>query len=288
LPAEVADALAIWTRIAGHAPDAAPGFMALVPALIHRAGAFTAPGGLAGIPDALVAAVRQAGVEVRLGTRVRAIHHDGRAVSAVETESGDRLEARLVMSNVGLSTYLSLLVPRVEAAARPLEALPLQSPGLCAYVVAHGAKPRAYLRFRRDGGATRVLVAPGGEAAGAAMAMRLIAPIAHETAAALGQSGQEERLAALVAEPWWRSGLDEVRVVARRVPATWGRTFGLHRDAMNSVMTPGLARRGRLAHRSPWVRGLYLAGSSTHPGQWVSFCCISGVLAAERAHADTC
>jgi phytoene dehydrogenase-like protein len=45
-------------------------------------------------------------------------------------------------------------------------------------------------------------------------------------------------------------------------------------------------RAGRLAHRSPYVRGLYLAGSSTHPGQWVSFCAVSGILAADRLRED--
>jgi phytoene dehydrogenase-like protein len=45
-------------------------------------------------------------------------------------------------------------------------------------------------------------------------------------------------------------------------------------------------RRGRLAHRSPHAARLYLAGSATHPGQWVSFCAISGVLAADLAHED--
>ena len=55
---------------------------------------------------------------------------------------------------------------------------------------------------------------------------------------------------------------------------------------MNPVMTALLMRAGRLAHRSPWLRGLYLAGSATLPGQWVSFCAISGVLAADRVRFD--
>ena len=87
-------------------------------------------------------------------------------------------------------------------------------------------------------------------------------------------------------EPWWRSSVDDVRVLGRRVPATWGAAFRLHRDSMNPVMTARLMRKGRIAHRSPWIRNLYLAGSSTHPGQWVSFCAISGVLAADRLHED--
>jgi phytoene dehydrogenase-like protein len=55
---------------------------------------------------------------------------------------------------------------------------------------------------------------------------------------------------------------------------------------MNPVMTARFMRSGRLAHRSPHLERLYLAGSSTHPGQWVSFCAISGVLAADRVLED--
>ena len=75
---------------------------------------------------------------------------------------------------------------------------------------------------------------------------------------------------------WWRRGF----------PPIWGGEFHLHRDAMNPVMTARLTRAGRLAHRSPYVRGLYLAGSATHPGQWVSFCAISGILAADLLLED--
>ena len=54
---------------------------------------------------------------------------------------------------------------------------------------------------------------------------------------------------------------------------------------MNPVMTARFMRSGRLAHRSPHLNKLYLAGSSTHPGQWV-LRAISGVLAADRVLED--
>jgi phytoene dehydrogenase-like protein len=57
---------------------------------------------------------------------------------------------------------------------------------------------------------------------------------------------------------------------------------------MNAAMTAAFMRRGRIAHRSPDLPGLYLAGSSTHPGQWISFCAISGVLAADALLEDFC
>ena len=56
---------------------------------------------------------------------------------------------------------------------------------------------------------------------------------------------------------------------------------------MNPVMTKELMRKGRLRHQSPYVKGLYLAGSGTHPGQWVSFCALSGLSAAQCVLDDT-
>ena len=108
----------------------------------------------------------------------------------------------------------------------------------------------------------------------------------HEEATRLGIEGQREYLNQLIEESWWREGVDDYRVVDTRVPSEWGTQFNLYRESMNPVMTAGFMRAGRLAHKSPYARGLYLAGSSTHPGQWVSFCAISGILAADDLLED--
>jgi len=108
----------------------------------------------------------------------------------------------------------------------------------------------------------------------------------HRRAEEGGVPAQEEYLERVVEEPWWKEHVPEHRVLATRTPREWGEAYQLHRDSMNPVMTASFMRAGRLAHRSPWVRGLYLAGSATHPGQWVSFCAISGILAARRLEED--
>jgi phytoene dehydrogenase-like protein len=115
---------------------------------------------------------------------------------------------------------------------------------------------------------------------------RLLAPMAHAAAEQGGPAGQRAYLERVLAEDWWRDGIAEHRVVATRIPAEWGAQYHLYRDSMNPVMTARFMREGRLAHRSPHVRGLYLAGSATHPGQWVSFCAVSGILAADRVRED--
>jgi phytoene dehydrogenase-like protein len=115
---------------------------------------------------------------------------------------------------------------------------------------------------------------------------RLLGPMDHRKAQSMGPVGQAEYLEKLLEEKWWREGIGEHRVLARRTPAEWGAEYSLACDSMNPVMTAKFMREGRLAHRSPDVRGLYLAGSATHPGQWVSFCAISGVLAADCLGKD--
>jgi phytoene dehydrogenase-like protein len=102
----------------------------------------------------------------------------------------------------------------------------------------------------------------------------------HDKAQRLGAAGQCEYLDRLLEEKWWQAAVSEFKVLAKRTPVKWGAEFSLAHDSMNPVMTAEFMREGRLSHRSPEVRGLYLAGSATHPGQWVSFCAISGVIAA--------
>jgi phytoene dehydrogenase-like protein len=288
LPAPVADAVSVWTHIAGRRIEEAPSFLAFVPALIHGVGAYYPSGGVETIPRALTEATMSSGVTIEPGVRARTIRCEAGRVTGVETETG-LVEADAVVSNVGLATYTDLVRPTPPAVSRWLAPLPLQSPGVCAYLRVRGEPRPPYLRFRIDGTGCRLFVATGVVAERSSDGFwpaRLIAPVDHDRAERGGPDWQQAYLDRLLAEDWWRQGLDEVNVVARRIPATWGPEFHLHRDAMNPVMTAKLMRSGRLAHRSPWVRGLYLAGAATHPGQWVSFCAISGILAADCLAQD--
>ena len=293
LPRPVQDAMGIWTHVAGQRLEEAPSPLAFVPALIHRIGAFYPALGIGSIPRTLAAAAANAGVRFAYGTRARGIEvHDGR-VRAVTSDTGERIEADAVVSNAsGVATYLHLLPAIPPRLRKKLESLPLQSPGACAYLAVRAAARPPYLRFFLPGAGrmcellvTPAVPCPELERDGWSPA-RLIAPMSHEQAEKGGAAGQRAFLDALLAQTWWRAHLDEHRVVETRIPAQWGSEYNLHRDSMNPVMTARFMREGRLAHRSPYVRGLYLAGSSTHPGQWVSFCAISGILAAQCVQDD--
>jgi phytoene dehydrogenase-like protein len=286
LPKEIADAVIIWTHIAGQSPDDAPSVMAFVPALIHGVGAYVPKAGMRAIPSLLKQHAEEIGVEIRVKTRVRRIRIDNRRVTGVETDDGNIVPCDAVVSNYnGIGTYEELVDGVPEWVRRRLRAVPLQSPGLCAYVRATGQPPLSYLRFLL-GANGHVTLAVARPADGEPFPMRLIAPIDHRRATDLGHEGQSRVLREMVDQTWWRDGLTDAQVVASRTSRQWGAEMNLYRDSMNPSMTRRLFLGGRMRHRSPWIRGLYLAGASTHPGQWVSFCAISGVLAAEALHQD--
>lgn len=291
LPEPVVQAIGIWTHVAGQKLAEAPSPLAFVPSLIHTAGCYYPLHGIGSIPHALAAAALRARAELRYGVEAREIRCSGGRVTGVETGDGF-LSADAVLSNVGgIRTYVELLRETPPAVRQSLKQLPLQSPGVCAYLAVRGAPRQPYLRFRLPPGELcRLFIAPANVAPEVAREgwspARFLAPMRHDEAERLRPEGQAAYLERLLAEPWWREGLDEVRVLERRIPSGWGQEFGLYRDSMNPVMTARFMRAGRIAHRSPYVRGLYLAGSSTHPGQWVSFCAISGVLAADRLRED--
>ena len=292
LPQEVVDALSIWTHVAGQRLEEAPSPLAFVPALVHSVGCFYPKEGIRAIPAALAKAAEGAGVEFRFRTKAKRICSDGGRVSAVETCAGERILADAVVSDCGIATYLELLDGTESPSRSRCEKLPLQSPGVCAYLAVRGKMEPPYLRFLLPGGdeRCRLFIRPGvlnpEERQGEWYPARLLGPMDHEKAKRVGAEGQAEYLQKLLDEKWWQEGVEEFRVLARRTPAEWGAEYSLARDSMNPVMTAKFMREGRLAHRSPELGGLYLAGSATHPGQWVSFCAISGVLAADCLQKD--
>ncbi len=294
LPAEIVDAIAIWTHVAGQTLDEAPSPLSFVPALIHGIGAYYPRGGIGTIPRVLADHARSLGVELRLSTKVRAIRREGARVTSVETESGATIDADAIVSNASaVGTYLDLVDGTPRGAARDLRALPLQSPGVCAYLSIASSSPRGgpYLHFRlaERGELTRVLIRPhvldDGAIVGARAPARILGPMRYAAAAA-GEPAQRDYLERVTAEPWWRAHVYDARMVATRTPQTWGEAHHLHAQSMNPVMTAKFMRQGRIPHRSPHFPGLYLAGSSTHPGQWVSFTAISGILAANLLRED--
>lgn len=293
LPTPVVNAMGIWTLVAGQRMSTAPAPMAFVPGLIHGVGSYYPVGGIGRLPKIMADIAQSAGVELRYQTKARSIRCKDDRVTGVETHSAEYIECDAVVANCGgVGTYVELLPSLSAAIKEQMARLPLQSPGICAYLAVRGTISSPYLKFSLsdEQDACRLLITP------TAMEpelvrdnwhpARLLMPLDHGRATAMGAAGQTATLKGLLSEKWWQEGITEFKVLQTRIPSQWGTEFHLYNNSMNPVMTASFMRAGRLAHRSPYVRGLYLAGSATHPGQWVSFCSISGVLSAEALHED--
>jgi phytoene dehydrogenase-like protein len=286
LPPALQASIGIWTHIAGQPMTQAPAPMAFVPGLFHGVGSYYPKGGMRAVPELLEREARAAGVDIKYNTKVASIQAPQQRVAGVVTAGGEFLPAAAVMSDAsGIGTYVELVDGFPAPEKEKLQKLPLQSPGTCAYLAVRGRQPPYYIRFKLRGAGCTAFVQPGLLAPELAQdgwyPARLISPLAHAEADALGAEGQRELIDQQLAESWWQEGISEYKVLHRRTTFEWGRDYHLYRDSMNPVMTSRLMLKGRLAHRSPTVKGLYLTGSSTHPGQWVSFCAIAGVLAAD-------
>jgi phytoene dehydrogenase-like protein len=289
LPAPVQEALAIWTHIAGQRIEEAPAPMAFVPAVIHTVGAYYPRSGIASIPNAVFTHAEKAGVEFRFQKVVSKIRTKNAQVIAVETQDGDVIETRTVLCNASaVGAYLELLDSTPPELAARLRSLPLQSPGVVVYLAVRGDLTSPYLRFNLTDAGCQLLVAPAAVQAITSewQPARLIAPLAHHVVLEQGPSGEQRHLDQLLSAAWWQRHCGDYRVLRTTTARQWASEFFLHNNSMNPVMTASFMRRGRMPHKSPYVKGLYFAGSSTHPGQWVSFCAISGVLAAQRLLAD--
>ncbi len=293
LPTPVVNAMGIWTHVAGQRMSTAPAPMAFVPGLIHGVGSYYPVGGIGKLPQILAAIAESAGVELRYGTKARSIRCKDNRVTGVEIHSAEYIECDAVVANCGgVGAYVELLPSLSAAIKEKMARLTLQSPGICAYLAVRGTISSPYLKFSLsdEQDACRLFITPTVMEPELVLndrhPARLLMPLDHGRAAAMGVAGQTAILERLLAEKWWQEGITDFKVLQTRTPAQWGADFHLYNNSMNPVMTASFMRAGRLAHRSPYVKGLYLAGSATHPGQWVSFCSISGVLSAQALHKD--
>lgn len=231
LPQPLQDAIAIWTHVAGQSAREAPSPMAFVAALIHTVGAYYPVGGIGVIPQALAAAANAAGVEMRYQTKVHGIRCRNGRVHGVETDQGEFLAADAVVSNhSGIGTYVDLVDTKPSVRKR-LEQLPLQSPGVCAYLAVRVGAESPYLRFLLPGGGEmcRLFINPAAMDPSLSrdgwFPARLLSPMSHAQAQRGGPEGQRAYLNHILNETWWRSSVRDVRILETRIPAEWGRSI---------------------------------------------------------------
>ncbi|MFP4002668.1 MAG: phytoene desaturase family protein [Alphaproteobacteria bacterium] len=310
----VAQMLDHFTQYVGSSPFNAPAVLCSIAYMQTGLGVWYPVGGTRAVPEALESLARELGVTFCLGDGVRRILHEGRRVTGIETDSGERVALSAVVSNMdSVRTYRELIgggIGRRFDRARGYEPA-------CSGVVLYLGLNRAYdhlqhhgFAFSRNAREEFDWIYRKGEPAPDPTCY--MAATARTDPATAPQGG--EALYVLVHTPYlrphhdWRQMFSEYRqVILDKLKRTAGLTDIEQRIVFESALTPqdiheryhvlngaiyGLASHGRFTgafkpgNRSRLLSGLYLAGGAAHPGPGMPMVMMSGWIAADTLDRD--
>jgi phytoene desaturase len=293
----------------GASPYLAPATLGVISHVEMTQGVWYPEGGVFGIAVALEKLARELGVEVQLKTGVSQVEVKGGRARGVILAGGQGVDAAAVLANVDVATLYSRLLPQGAAPAayvRRLRNAPMSCSAYLLLLGVNGRHPnlahhniffcRDYPKEFRDIFERGV---PPGEPT-------IYLSITSKTDSDDAPPGCENwyvlvNAPALGPEFDWKSGESALRdrvltqlaefgfdvrdrVVTERslTPVDLETKTGGWRGALYGELfnSPWVAFR-RPASRAVGIKGLYLAGGTTHPGGGVPMVMLSGKLAAE-------
>lgn len=274
---------------------------------LAREGTFHLPDGISTIAIALARAIRRAGSQIAYNRRVASIEtHRGR-VRGVRLDDGTRIACSRVVSALPIANTMELCPPVRDAFHAKISALPARWGAFMLYVglppgvvpanlASHhqlvadydapmGEANTAFLSFSGDGELRRARA--GG---------RAVTISTHTDVARWDRAYRDGSLDALRERYRARllAALDRVIpgasaravVIEAATPHTFARYTGRSRGLVGGLpQTPATAALGALSQRTP-VRGLYICGDTTFPGQSTVGATLSGLNAARSAAAS--
>lgn len=292
LNASIKNGIGIWTHIAAQPLDKAPSPMSFVPGLIHHVGAYYPENGIGSIAEKLYDECVEHNVKFMFNSKVKKIRIQNNRVTGIEYNENHFFECTQVISNnSAIDTYLNLIEETPVSFKNKIKTLPLQSPGICVFLRVKGNPTGSYIKFKleKDIPNCKSFILPDlitQKNTDDWMNARLVFPLPHKLSMNLSDEDCKKLIDSVLQETWWKAGITEFEVLSYNTPSTWSEKFVLYNKSMNPVMTSKFMRMGRIHHKSPYFKGLHFCGSSTHPGQWVSFCAISGILASNQLIKD--
>jgi phytoene desaturase len=310
---QVAQLLDHFTQYVGSAPNSSPAVLCGIAHMQTQEGVWYPAGGTRAIPTALVRLASDLNVDLRTSVGVRRIVVADGAVQGIETERGEFMSFAAVVSNAdAVRTYQHLL----DRAGTRRFARRRYEPA-CSGVVLYLGLRRAYdhllhhnFVFSRDPEEEFAQIYRYGEPASDPTCY-VCAPARTDSSVAPPGG---EALYVLVHTPYLRaqhnwSALFPAyrRTIFRKLADTAGLGDLEERIVCAHALTPqdiderygvlkgaiyGVASHGRFlgafkpGNRSPYVRGLYLAGGAAHPGPGMPMVLMSGWIAADALDRD--
>jgi phytoene desaturase len=310
----VAQMLDHFVQYVGSSPYGSPAVLCSIAHMQTNDGVWYPIGGTRAVPVALEKLARELGVTLHTGVGVSRIVEEAGRVTAIETDTGDRVNVSAVVSNMDSVRTMQELVRGVPAQkfARRWKREPA-----CSGVVFYLGLDRAYEHlahhdfvFSRDPEEEFDFIYKRGE------------PAPDPTCYIAAPSRTEPRVAPpggealyiLVHTPYlrphhdWQAMLPGYRkVIFDKLARTAGLKDLQDRIKVERVLTPqdihdryrvlngaiyGLASHGRMfgafkpGNRSRDLQGLYMAGGAAHPGPGMPMVLMSGWIAGDTLHND--
>jgi len=273
---------------------------------LAREGTFHLADGISTIAVALARAIRRAGSQIVYNRSVASIETARGSVRAVHLADGTRIACRTIVSALPVSNTMELCPPLREAYRHRVAALPARWGAFVLYVglppgvapcgtATHHQVVEAYGAPPGEGNTAFLSFSGEGEIRRARNGGRAVTISTHTEVARWERAFRDGTLPAL-RERYTRRLLGALErvlpgaparalVVDAATPHTFARFTGRSRGLVGGLaQTPATASLGAFSQRTP-VRGLFLCGDTTFPGQSTVGATLSGLSAARSAAA---
>lgn len=312
--AELRQLLGRFATYVGASPYRAPATLNVIAHVELNQGVWYPQGGIYQIAAAFERLALELGVQIRCGAEVKQIEvQDGRARGVV-LDSGERLAASAVLANADAAGVYEKLLPSGAVPAAAVRRLSQAEPSCSGFILFLGVRGQHpelaqhniffssdYRReFDEIFGQGRPPVEPTIYAAITSKATPTDAPPGCENwfvlvnAPALGQgwdweqekAAYRERVLGLLAKRGFDLG-GKIEIEETWTPLEIARQSAARRGALYGASSNNRWAAFRRPHnRDPYVRGLYLAGGTAHPGGGVPMVTLSGQTAANLILED--
>ena len=303
----IAEALGSYGMYLGGSPYDLPGFFAMLPYGELSCGLWLPEGGIYALIRAIERLAREVGVEIQTAQPVRQILAERGRAAGVQLASGERVPARVVVSNVDVPTTDATLLPEGVPPAPP----PRMTPGVMTFywgvrgavdhvghhtiflpsdvratyddLLRRGRIPRDLAFYLSVPSATDPSLAPRGSST-----VFVLVP----TPRLSQMPGADWRAIAgtVRAAVFGRLRAEGVPLTPDRLlfeecwtPLEWKARFGLHDgSAFGAVHSLRQLGPWRAANYHPRLDGLFYTGASTTPGTGMPMVVLSGRMTAAR------